>query len=304
MVETETAVAQIQRFYTSDGALRIAAMNSTELVRGMVQRLTLSPLATLGLGRLATGAVLMASHLAEGQSLSIRITGDGPIGHLCAEASFEAKVRAYCQHPQVDLPLTRKGHLDLSTAVGAGYVSVAHTLPFQKEPRIGITEILSGEIGEDLAFYLQQSQQVPSVVSLAVPMDRDGQVVAAGGVVIEVMPGTSKTVLAEIEAKAKTASALSLLLINGKSMEEIVRGYIHKTELVAHTHPFEAEYFCPCSLERVERTLKLMGKEGLGDLIARGEEIRVNCEFCQELYTVSVDRARELLLDVADSPEN
>jgi len=285
---------QIKKFYTKDLSLRISAAITTELVREMVGLLDTFPIATIGLGRLVTGTALMASQLADGQALSVRVHGDGPLGHLCAEASYEGKIRAYCQVPDAMQPANRKGKLDLSSAVGDGYLSVARTLPFQKEPHMGIVPLLSGEIGEDLAFYLQQSEQIPSIISLAVSLDKNGDVTHAGGVLVEVMPGTKEDVLTALEQNTKSAPPLSSLLQQGMNEQQLVEQYVKHSPLVVAEHKFALEYFCPCSIERVERTLLLMGANDLEEMHKANKTVEVKCEFCRKNYLVTVDRIKEL----------
>lgn len=287
----------IKKFFTKDGYLRISAAVTTDLVKEMATTLELNPLSAVGMGRLATGTLLMASQLNDGQSLSIRVHGDGAIGHLCAEASFEAKVRGYCQNPEVDITTTREGKLDLGSAIGNGYISVARSQPFQKEPQIGIVPLLSGEIGEDLAFYMQQSQQVPCVVALAVTLGKNAAVAAAGGVFIEVMPGTPDAIISSLESKAIFAEPLSKLLAANASEREMVELYSHSSELVENVHPFPIQYFCPCTLERVERTLVMLGKEALADFIHKGKDVEVKCEFCKKNYNIPLARVETMLFD-------
>jgi molecular chaperone Hsp33 len=281
----------VYKFHTKDGFLRISAVKSTQIVREMTDTLGLSAIASVGLGRLTTGTILMASQLNDGQSLSIRVHGDGPIGHLVAEASFEGKVRGYCQKPDVQ-------SVDVKEAIGKGFLSVARTMPFQKEPQIGIVNLRSGEIGEDLAYYMHQSQQVPTIISLAVSLDKEGSVAQAGGVLIELMPDAPEKVIAALEKNTKEAPPLSQQLSAGASERTMVESYVHSKDLVETQHPFPVQYFCPCTIERVERTLTMLGRESLSDFLKKNKPVGVKCEFCKKDYTVTLARIQELLFDL------
>lgn len=266
---------------------------TTELVRTMHSIQDTYPLATLGMGRLLTGTLLMASYLNDGQSLSVRLSGDGVLGEIIADASFEGAVRSYCPNPHTDLR-TEEGHLNLSGAIGHGVLTVARTMPFQKDPHVGITPIQSGEISSDLAYYLLQSQQVPSVIALSVSMDTYGEVQAAGGILLEAMPGAGDSLIAHLEQLAQKAPPLSEMLKKKASPHEILKSYVHDSKLVLAAEGPELKYTCKCSVERVERTLLLLGKSQLSEMILKGEILDMRCEFCGKSYAVSIDRLREL----------
>jgi molecular chaperone Hsp33 len=247
----------------------------------------------MGLGKLMTGTLLMASQLSEKQSLSARIVGNGPLKELFAEASFEGAVRAYCPMKHVDIE-HKNGHLDLPAAIGEGVVTVARTMPFQKEPHVGIVPITSGEIAQDLAFYLHQSHQIPSVLALSVFLDKHGEVTAAGGVLLELLPGASPQLILELEKKAQTAPVLSKQILAGASPFELLKSYVHDSPLVTIEHECPITYTCKCNNERVERTFLLLGKGPLAEMTLKGEPVNVNCEFCGRKYVVTAARVREL----------
>jgi len=286
---------KVHKFYTEDLAVRASVVVSTELCKEICSIHDTYPLATLALGRLLTGTVLMASQLWEKQSLSVRLEGNGPLGHLYSESSFEGASRAYVQNPHVDLPHLADGKLDLKSAVGEGVLIVNRNIPFQRQSQMGVVPIVSGEIGQDLAFYLHQSHQIPSVVSLSVSLNKEGQVTAAGGVLLELIPGAPESTVSQLEKRAAQAGSLSLRIQEGESPLEIVKNYLHDSAIVPVEHNHFIAYSCRCSMDRVEKTLSLMGRVTLAEMALKGEDVSVKCEFCGKQYVVPVTRIRELL---------
>ena len=291
---------KIIKCYTEDLAVRASSVISTELVRDICAIHDTYPLASVALGRLLTGTALMASQLNDGQSVSVRLDGNGPLGQLYADATFEGGVRAYCQNPQAGLPLTDDGHLNIRQAVGQGIVAVTRNLPHQRQPQLGIVPISTGEIAEDLAHYLQQSHQIPSIVSLAVSLDKEGNVTAAGGVLIELIPGAPESVISALEEKLKKATPLSQKILAGESALDILKSYLHDSPIKHMEHDHPLVYSCRCSMERVERTLSMMGKATLAEIVLKGEPTEVKCEFCGKRYTVPVANVRNLIQLMAD----
>jgi len=286
--------SKVHKYFSSDLCIRAAAADTTELVRECKKLQNLSPLATIAMGRALTGAVLMASQLREGQAVGLYFKGDGPLGTLFAEATYESAARAYCAKPQLQA-LLKNGRWDLPAALGQGTLQVTRTQPFQKQPHIGLVPLWKGEIAPDIAFYLFQSDQVPSIVSLTVHLGPDGEVEAAGGVLLEVLPGASDKVLSQIEKNAEKAEALSSVIIARKPMLDWVKGLSHDPELTEVVHEFPIHYKCRCSQERVDRGLQILGKATLSEMILKGDPAHVTCQFCGRNYTVPVDEIRNIL---------
>lgn len=287
--------SQVKKFHTKDLAIRASFADTTELCREICSLQDTDPFATIALGRLLSGTVLLASQLWENQSLSVRLEGDGPLGHLYAESSFEGKVRAYVSHPRIEIGSISLDSLEIRQAVGQGVLIVNRNLPFQKAPHTGIVPIVSGEISEDIAYYLHQSHQIPSVVSLTVTLDENGKVKVAGGVLLEVIPGAPEATIKTLEKKSLNAPSLSQLLLSGRTPLDIVSEYCHASELVSIDHPYELEFFCKCSIQRVEKTLSLLGRATLAEMILKGETLQVKCEFCSKKYQVPIEKLREML---------
>jgi len=292
--------SQVKKFYTKDLAIRVSFADTTELCREICSLQNTDPFATIALGRLITGTVLLASQLWENQSLSVRLEGDGPLGHLYAESSYEGKVRAYVTNPRLELNSISLDSLQISKAVGQGVLIVNRNLPFQKAPHTGIVPIVSGEISQDFAYYLQQSHQIPSVVSLTVSLNPDGTIKSSGGVLLELIPGAPETTISTIEEKSKAAPSLSELLAQNRTAIDIVSQYSHSADLVSIDHPFQLQFFCKCSIQRVEKTLSLLGKATLAEMILKGEPLQVKCEFCSRKYDVAIETLREMLHSLED----
>lgn len=291
---------KVHRFYTEDLAVRASYVETTQLCQFVSQLHSAFPIPTILLGRLLTGAALLASQLWEKQSLSLRVESDGPIGQMYAESSFEGNIRAYVANPHVDLPPNSEGQLDLKGAVGNGLLVVNRNIPFQRQPQMGIVPLVCGEISKDLAFYLQQSQQTPSVVSLTVSLDSLGQVTAAGGVLLEVIAGAPESIIRNLEIKASLAPSLSKMILEKKHPKEIIAHYTHASPLKDVEHPHFLSYTCRCSEQRVENTLSLMGKGTLSEMALKGEPVKVKCEFCGKQYQVEVAKIRSIISALED----
>ena len=276
-----------------NGVMRASALVGTHVVREMRQILDTAPLATMALGRSLVGCALMASHLKEGHTVGAYFRGNGPLGTLYTEASFEGAVRAYTSFPHAELPLVN-GKLDLRTGIGLGVLEVVRGSPFQKQLHTGSVEIVTGEVGDDFAHYLSQSHQIPSVVALALNLDRSGEVVAAGGVLIELMPGHSDDDISRLEKNLKDARPLSEMLSQGRDVREIAASYLAGFKMSEMTHNFPVKYECKCSDERVRRSLILLGHAEIDRLIQDGQQTEVRCDFCGRKYVVSLEALREI----------
>ncbi len=284
---------KVHKFYSEDLRLRVAVAITSETVAKMCSLQKTFPIASIALGRSLTGAVLLASQMKEGQRIGVHFSGDGPLGWVFAEANYESEARGYCSNPQADLPL-KDGKLDVAGGVGKGLLTVTRSQPFQKDPHRGIVPITSGEVSPDLAYYLFQSHQVPSIISLAVYLDGDGSVIAAGGVFVELMPEAPEGLIRTLEEKSAKAPSLSKQLAASEAPIELAKSYVHDSPLIPVKHPFDVTYTCKCSRERVERTLVLTGRASLAEMILKGADVPVTCQFCGKSFTVTVEEIRAL----------
>lgn len=269
--------------------MRASAVVATRVVDEMRSIQNSYPIATVAVGRSMVGALLMASHLKNGQELSLYFQGNGPLGRVFAEANYEGQVRGYCNNPQFAAPMPPGEHIQIGSAIGIGLLTVTHHLPTGDEPHRGTVIIRTGEIGDDIAFYLHQSHQIPSVVALGVHLSPYGVVEAAGGVLIELMPGHTEETIAKIEERVRHAGPLSKRILGGATAEDLIRYYLGDFELMELEHPYPIAYHCRCSAERVSRSLILLGTDDLDQLIAEKKPVDVHCEFCGRRYQVEQD---------------
>lgn len=263
----------------------VVATIATELVTEIRARHDLAPTATAATGRLATGAVLFGAGLKGKERLTLQINGDGPIGSLGADAWLLDEdvlgVRAYARDPHADLPLNARGKFDVAGVVGRGSLQVTKSYEVG-QPYVGIVPLYSGEIAEDLAAYLGQSEQIPSVVALGVLANPDG-VRAAGGVLAQVLPGASEAAVSTLEARALAMPPVTQLISQGADAHALLHALAGDLDLRSH-RSIDVSFRCYCTREKVENLLLSMGAEELHRLAAERPETEATCEFCKKLY--------------------
>ncbi len=282
----------IVRASAADGQIRAFAATTRNLVEEARKIHETSPVATAALGRTLTGAAMMGSMMKGRRDiLTVQIMGDGPIGSLTVTADSMARVKGYVQNPGVMLPPSAEGKLDVGGAVGQGMFRVIKDLGL-KEPYIGEIELISGEIAEDFTYYFAASEQVPSSVALGVLMNRDNTVAQAGGFIIQLMPNATEEVISHLEQKLTEVTAVSGLLEEGMTPEEILE-YIFAGFDLKLLDKIPTSYYCNCSKERVEKALISLGKKELDSMIEDGDPITMLCHFCSRSYTFSVEDLKE-----------
>jgi len=280
------------RIMTADGSLRATAAVTTVLVEEARRRQGTDPTATVAIGRLATGAALLGSLLKGEQRLALTIEGNGPLQKLHAETDASGHLRASIRNPVAGLPPS-EGRFDVAGAVGrAGFLHLVKDLGL-KEPYRGVVQLYSSEIAEDIAYYLTTSEQIPSSVALGVSLSADGSVAAAGGFLVQAMPGCDDSLIPLIEQRLTTLPPVSSLLRDGVGpaaiLEHLFAGIPYnlqeETDLV---------FRCGCSRQQVRRVLLALGKEELQQLADRQEATTVTCEFCKEPYNFPPDELARL----------
>ena len=287
-------MAKVQRFVSNDLTLRAAAVDATDVVAHMQRLHNSYPLATSGVGKAMVGSLLLASQLKDKQQVGLLFRGNGPLKSIYAEASFEGRVRGYTPNPQFQPP-SYEGGLKLSQALGNGTLTVARHTPFQKQPFNGMVNIVSGEIGEDIAHYLHQSHQIRSIVALGIYLDQHGKVIKAGGVIIEVMPGVEESVVELLQKNAdEKKPSVSRILRDGGGPIDLVLPYMEGIEFSQIDHSYDVEYHCPCSEERVEAALQVLGEADLADMIDKKEEPEITCQMCGKPYKFTVEKVIEI----------
>lgn len=285
---------RVHRFVANDFTLRASVVNATEVVREMQKLQDTYPLATVGVGRAMVGALLMASQLKEGQQVGIYFKGSGGLVGIYAEAHFEGQVRGYTPVPQFEPPNYDQG-LSVKQGIGDGFLNVVRHQPFQKTPFQGTVEIVSGEIGEDIAHYLHQSQQIRSVVSLGVYLDKFGKVRAAGGVMVEVMPGVEDDIVKKLETNVgQFKQQVSQMILDGASSKDLIDPFLQGIPFTELDHEYPISYSCPCNKERVLRALETFGVAELQDMVEKKEGASVTCQICGRPYEITIDEIEEI----------
>ena len=282
------------RATAANGQVRAFGVTSRELTETAKNAHDTSPVATAALGRLMSAAVMMGADLkGENDLLTLRMEGDGPMGGLLATADSHGNVKGYAFHPEVLLPPNAKGKLDVGGALGAGMLSVVKDIGL-KEPYVGQTNLVSGEIAEDLTYYYATSEQIPCSIALGVLMNKDNTVRQAGGFMIQLLPGASDELIDRLEERLGELPSITALLDAGKTPEEILSGLLGNFDLeILEKKP--VQFHCDCSRERVERAIVSIGKKEIREMIEEGKPIEAGCQFCNKKYSFSVEELEELL---------
>jgi len=286
-------MGQILRVIAEDEQIKMAVITAPDMVEEARRIHGLSPTASAALGRLMLGASLLGNALkGEKDSLTLRLNGGGPIGSVVAVSDSEGNVRGYTDEPQADLPTRADGKLDVGGLVGrAGTLTVSRDLGL-REPYIGSVELVSGEVAEDLTAYLVESEQIPSACGLGVLVGTDRHILAAGGFLVQLMPGAPEELIQKIEDNLFLMDQLTTILHEDGAEEvinQVLRGF--KYEILSREEVF---WRCPCSRERVAAALKSTGEETLRELAAEGKETEVRCEFCGKEYLFSPEELTAL----------
>lgn len=284
----------IVRATAADHQLRAFAVTSRDIVEKAREIHNTSPVATAAIGRLLTAASMMGSMMkGEKDVLTLQIECGGPIGGITVTADSNADVKGYVNNPNVILPPNAQGKLDVSGALGPGFLNVIKDIGL-REPYNGQTHLVSGEIAEDLTYYFATSEQIPSSVGLGVLMNKDNTVRQAGGFIIQVMPFAEDEVITALENKLSTVSSITSMLDAGMTPENILEELFEGLSLdIMDKVP--TAFSCNCSRERVEKALISVGKSEIQSMIDDNEPIEMNCHFCNTKYVFEVEELKRLL---------
>lgn len=278
-------MGKLVRCITSDGAVMATAVDSTDIVAEAERIHCTSAVVTAALGRLLTAASMMGNMLkSEGNSLTLRLSGNGPAGSVIAVSDWEGNVRGYAMNPVVELPLNAKGKLDVAGAVGReGTLFVMKDLGM-RDPYNGHVPLVSGEIAEDITAYYAISEQIPTVCALGVLVNPDLTVKVAGGYIIQLLPGADEATIEKLEKSIEGMKSVTQMLDSGITPEEMIKTALKDFEVeVLYTQ--EVAYKCNCSKERVEKALISIGREDLEKIAQEEESTEVKCHFCDKAYT-------------------
>lgn len=264
---------------TAEG-IRIFAAVTTDLVNEAGQRHQCYPTALAALGRTMTGTLLLAANLKNNECITVKIAGDGPLGQVVADANPEGFVRGYVENPQVHLPVVN-GKIAVGQGIGKGLIRVTRFTGL-KDPVMGTTELVSGEIAEDFTQYLYVSEQTPSSIGLGVLVEPDLQVSAAGGFFIQALPNAEEASIAQLEKNLKEIEPVSKMIKDGMSGRQIIEKLAAglKVNFSTETNLF---FKCQCSEEKIRNVLVNLGEKELASMI-KDEQAEVCCHFCGEKY--------------------
>ena len=290
---------QIVRAVSADGFVKISAVTARDAVERARQIHDLSPTACAALGRTLCGASMLGELMKEDDaSLTIRVNGGGPAGSVIAVSDSNGNVRGYVTNPQADLPTRADGKLDVGGLVGRdGMLTVSRDIGL-KEPYVGSVELVTGEIGEDLAQYMVESEQIPSAVGVGVLIDTDRTVKAAGGFIVQLMPGAPESLIETLETNILFMDQLTTVLDEDGIDAVISQVMFTLDPREAERHPIE--YRCSCSRERVAAALRSVGTDELRSMAAEGRDTEVSCQFCDKVYEFTPEELEAL---AAQPPE-
>jgi molecular chaperone Hsp33 len=284
----------IIRASAADNQIRAFAATTRELVEHARKIHGTSPVATAALGRLLTAGVMMGGMMkGENDILTLQIKGSGPIGGLTVTADTKGRVKGYAYNPEVLIHANEKGKLDVSGALGAGILSVIKDMGL-REPYVGQTHLVSGEIAEDLTYYFATSEQVPSVVALGVLMNRENTVRRAGGFILQLMPFAEDGIIDRLEKKVGEITGITSLLDRDMTPEMILEHILGEFG-IEFLDKLPAAFECSCTKKRVEKAIISIGHKDIREMIEDNEPIEVNCHFCNKHYVFSVDELKEML---------
>lgn len=291
---------QLIRATAADGGIRAVGAISTRLTDEARRRHQLSYVATAALGRTMTSGLLLASSMKRAEArVNIRVKGNGPMGGILVDAGYDGTVRGYVDRPHIELPPNAKGKLDVGGAVGAdGYLYVVRDVGYGY-PYSSTVELVSGEIGDDIAHYLATSEQTPSALVVGVFVEASG-VTAAGGILIQVLPKAARdeALVEKLESRVAALRGFTPLLQAGKTLPEMFELLLGDMGLVMLPETQLLRFHCGCSMDRVLGALTMLGEAELEDMIAKDNGAEATCHFCGEVYRASSDQLRDLILDL------
>jgi molecular chaperone Hsp33 len=278
-----------------EAGFSIVAGITTDLVREAQRRHGLTPTATAAVGRLTTGAALLGSTLKGRERVSLQISGDGPLRSIVADTWLidEERIgaRGYAKVPDADLPLNARGKFDVAGAVGSGSMQVTKSYEVG-QPYVGVVPLYSGEIAEDIAAYLVNSEQIPSIVALGVLADPAG-VKAAGGLIAQVLPGADERAVSGLEERALAMPPITKLINEGADAHALLHALAGPVELRSH-RTIDVQFSCRCTREKVEAALLGLGADELHKMANERSETEATCEFCKKLYVFTSEEVNGL----------
>ncbi|ANU20332.1 Hsp33 family molecular chaperone [Planococcus plakortidis] len=277
-----------------DGQIRAFAARTTETVNEAQRRHYTWPTASAALGRSMTASVMLGAMLKGEEKLTIKINGGGPLGTILVDANAKGEVRGYVSNPQTHFDLNEQGKLDVRRAVGTeGTLTVSKDIGLQ-HPYVGQVPIVSGELGDDFTHYIVTSEQTPSSVGVGVIVNPDNTILASGGFIIQLMPGTDETVISQLEQRLAEIPTISNMVRAGLTPEDILDEVLGK-ENVKALDTMPVNFQCQCSRERIHNAIRGLGSEEIEDMIVTDGQAEAQCHFCNETYLFTKDQLQDML---------
>ena len=281
-----------------DGHLRAYAIDATETIREAQKRQDTWSAASAALGRSMIGTLLLATSSLKGdEKMTVKINGNGPVGGIVIDGNSKGTVKGYVQNPHVHLPLNDKGKIDVKGAVGTeGFLAVTKDYGL-KEPFTGQVPLVSGEIAEDITQYFVQSEQIPTACALGVLIDTDQSVRAAGGYLIQLLPGAGEDVITKVEGGIYAAPSVTNILKENPDPAAMLKTVLSDFDMeILSVDPIE--YRCYCSRERTERALLSLGSKDLEQIVEEQGGAELSCQFCDKVQTFTADELRAMIADL------
>ncbi|MBY7141647.1 Hsp33 family molecular chaperone HslO [Virgibacillus sp. NKC19-3] len=279
---------------TNKGMVRAYGVISTQTVKEVCERQDTWATASAALGRTVTITAMMGAMLKGEDTITVKVQGDGPIGGIIADGNAKAEVRGYVTNPHVDFDLNAFGKLDVARAVGTnGTISVVKDLGL-KDYFTGEVPIISGEIGEDFTYYFAHSEQTPSAVGAGVLVNPNHSVLAAGGFIIQVMPGATEEVIQQLEEQIQAFPAISTLIQDENTPEDLLQ-LLFPEEEVKILERLPLQFHCGCSKERIEQAMMGLGNEEIRSMMEEDHGAEVSCHFCNEVYHFTEEELQALI---------
>lgn len=284
----------------AEAGVRVIAAVTTQLAHEARRRHGTTPTSSAALGRTLTGALLLARTLKELDRLTIQIRGNGPIGGITAEATTRGTVRGYVVNPNAEAPINSLGKLDVKAIVGEGTLHAIHESGFEmglgREPYYGSVPIVSGEIAEDLAYYLAVSEQINSVVALGVYVEPDeSRITAAGGYIVQALPGADEAMIAKVEAIATSAPTITSMILEGATAVDMTSTALRGLNFMV-LEELPVEFRCTCSYQRAVQIVASLGETEVRDMLLKDKGAELTCHFCNEVYSLDEAALERILL--------
>jgi molecular chaperone Hsp33 len=276
-----------------NGQVRAYAVSTTETVGEAQRRHYTWPTASAALGRSMTAGLMMGAMLKGEDKLTIKVEGGGPIGVILVDSNAKGEVRGYVTNPQTHFDLNEQGKLDVRRAVGTeGTLTVVKDLGL-RDYFTGQVPLVSGELGEDFTYYFVTSEQIPSSVGVGVLVNPDNSILAAGGFIIQLMPGTEDKTITQIEERLSKIPPISKMIQEGLTPEEVLEQVLGEGN-VKILEKMPVGFKCQCSRERIGNALISLGKAEIRDIIEKEGHAEAQCHFCNEKYQFSKEELEEL----------